>query len=159
MTHSSEFVDVSGWLEAFSAHPRIGDAASLKRKFATQQWSQGEQAAALQSSDDTFFQEMAEGNRRYEQRFGHIFIICAQGKPAPEILAALKERLANQPIYEVQLAAKEQEKITQLRLEKLLLHAPTDGAGAADQLRLEKLLLYAPADGVGATASSKLIQA
>ncbi|CAI5476143.1 unnamed protein product [Closterium sp. Yama58-4] len=123
-------VDVSGWLEAFSAHPRIGDVASLKRKFSTQQWSQGEQAAALQSSDDSFFQEMAECNGRYEQRFRHIFIICAQGKPAPEILAALKERLGNQPIYEVQLAAKEQEKITQLRLEKLLLDAPADGVGA-----------------------------
>ncbi|CAI5531388.1 unnamed protein product [Closterium sp. Naga37s-1] len=122
-------VDISGWLEAFSAHPRIGDVASLKRKFSTQQWSQGEQAAALQSSDDSFFQEMAECNRRYEQRFGHIFIICAQGKPAPEILSALKERLANQPIYEVQLAAKEQEMITQLRLEKLLLDAPTDSVG------------------------------
>ncbi|CAI5465603.1 unnamed protein product [Closterium sp. Yama58-4] len=122
-------VDISGWLEAFSAHPKIGDVASLKRKFATQRWSQGEQAAALQSSDDAFFQEMAECNRRYEQRFGHIFIICAQGKPASEILAALKERLANQPIYEVQLAAKEQEKITQLRLEKLLLDAPTNGTG------------------------------
>ncbi|CAI7744301.1 unnamed protein product [Closterium sp. NIES-53] len=151
-------VDVSGWLEAFSAHPRIGDAASLKRKFATQQWSQGEQAAALQSSDDTFFQEMAEGNRRYEQRFGHIFIICAQGKPAPEILAALKERLANQPIYEVQLAAKEQEKITQLRLEKLLLDAPTDGAGAAVSspatYRLARVAAHiAPPPGAPATAA------
>ncbi|GJP54814.1 hypothetical protein CLOM_g13852 [Closterium sp. NIES-68] len=122
-------VDIAGWLEAFSAHPRIGDVASLKRKFSTQQWSQGEQAAAMQSSDDAFFQEMAECNQRYERRFGHIFIICAQGKPAAEILAALKERMGNQPIYELQIAAKEQEKITQLRLEKLLLDAPTAALG------------------------------
>ncbi|CAI5517964.1 unnamed protein product [Closterium sp. Naga37s-1] len=149
-------VDISGWLEAFGAHPRIGDVASLKRKFSTQQWSQGEQAAALQSSDDSFFQEMAECNRRYEQRFGHIFIICVQGKLASEIISALKERLANQPIYEVQLAAKEQEKITQLRLEKLLLDAPTDGLGAAVSCpathRLARVAAHIVPSGAPATA-------
>jgi 2-oxo-4-hydroxy-4-carboxy-5-ureidoimidazoline decarboxylase len=107
------------WLEAFAAHPRIGDLDSLRRKFAaTATWSAGEQAGVAGAADEVL-RELAEGNRRYEERFGHIFIICATGKTAPELLQALRERLQNMPDEELAIAAAEQAKITRLRLEKL----------------------------------------
>jgi 2-oxo-4-hydroxy-4-carboxy-5-ureidoimidazoline decarboxylase len=107
------------WLEAFAAHPKIGDLEALRRKFAaTASWSAGEQAGVAGASETTL-QALAEGNRRYEARFGHIFIVCATGKTAAEMLALLDQRLGNEPEEELRIAAGEQEKITQLRLRKL----------------------------------------
>ena len=60
------------------------------------------------------------GNQQYEQRFGHIFLICATGKSAAEMLDALRARLTNDPETELATAAREQAMITRLRLEKLL---------------------------------------
>jgi 2-oxo-4-hydroxy-4-carboxy-5-ureidoimidazoline decarboxylase len=65
-------------------------------------------------------EDLAEGNRLYEKRFGHIFIVCATGKSAVEMLRLLRERLENEPGEELLIAMREQEKITQIRLEKLL---------------------------------------
>ena len=62
---------------------------------------------------------LAEGNRRYEEKFGYLFIVCATGKTAAEMLALLQQRLKNDPEHELAVAAGEQEKITRLRLEKL----------------------------------------
>lgn len=107
------------WREAFSHHPKIGDIDSLKEKFgSTAHLAEGEQASVQQASEKTL-QELAAGNQAYEQRFGYIFIVCATGKSADEMLQLLNLRLYNNPEVEIQIAMEEQNKITKLRLEKL----------------------------------------
>lgn len=109
------------WLEAFGHHPKIGDANSLKEKFAaTAKWASGEQASVQQASQQTV-EKLAYGNRQYEDKFGYIFIVCATGKSADEMLDILQSRLPNKPETEIRMAAAEQAKITRIRLEKLLL--------------------------------------
>ncbi|MBC6607011.1 2-oxo-4-hydroxy-4-carboxy-5-ureidoimidazoline decarboxylase [Hymenobacter sp. BT188] len=112
------------WREAFTHHPKIGDINSLKEKFAgtstsTSAWAAGEQAA-VQHSSQVVLEALAEGNTRYEEKFGYIFIVCATGKSAEEMLALLQARLPNQPDEEMKIAMGEQAKITHIRLEKLL---------------------------------------
>ena len=108
------------WKEAFKHHPKIGDIESLKKKFAsTAQWASDEQSAASHASQQTI-EALAEGNRLYEEKFGYIFIVYATGKSAEEILTILQTRLQNNPEVEIEIAADEQNKITKLRLEKLL---------------------------------------
>lgn len=108
------------WKEAFSHHPKIGDTESLTKKFAsTAQWAASEQSAVNAASQQTI-EALAEGNRQYEAKFGYIFIVCATGKSAEEMLVLLQERLPNDPKEEIEIAAEEQNKITKLRLEKLL---------------------------------------
>jgi allantoicase len=108
------------WREAFTHHPRIGaDVAALRAKFATTaDWSAGEQAGVA-GADEAVIQALAEGNRAYETRFGHIFIVCATGLTADEMLRRLQERMDNSPENELRIAAGEQAKITKLRLAKL----------------------------------------
>lgn len=107
------------WLEAFAAHPKIGDVDSLRSKFAhTAAWSAQEQSGMNATSEATI-QAFADGNRDYEKKFGHIFIVCATGKTAGEMLTLLQARLGNDAATELRIAAAEQEKITRLRLEKL----------------------------------------
>jgi allantoicase len=106
------------WLESFHAHPRIGEnktAGSAESR----RWSEQEQAGA-RGADAVTLAALAEANRAYEARFGHIFIICATGKTPAEMLAACRERLHNDPEKELGVAAGEQRRITQLRLEKFL---------------------------------------
>ena len=105
-------VDVDDHLEAFAAHPRIGERSA-------ERWSSQEQAGAA-SAEDATLQALADGNRTYEERFGHVFLICATGKSADEMLVALRERLDNDPETERHVAAEEQRQITHLRLDKLL---------------------------------------
>ncbi|HXT02164.1 MAG TPA: 2-oxo-4-hydroxy-4-carboxy-5-ureidoimidazoline decarboxylase [Elusimicrobiota bacterium] len=108
------------WLEAFSHHPRIGGKDALRAKFAsTTAWAQGEQAKVAQA-DEATLDALAQGNAEYEARFGFIFIVCATGKTAAEMLALLKARLPNDRQSELKIAAAEQHKITKIRLEKLL---------------------------------------
>ncbi len=109
------------WKEAFGHHPRIGaDLATLRAKYAaTADWSAGEQSGVASASDEVL-QALAEGNRAYEARFGWIFLVCATGRTAAEMLALLRERLDNTPENELRIAAGEQAKITRLRIEKLL---------------------------------------
>ncbi len=108
------------WLEAFRAHPKIGEKkAATAQSTAAQKWSAQEQSqtanAALGVMD-----ALADGNREYEKRFGFIFIVCASGKTAEEMLALLNQRLPNTAEVELHIAAQEQTKITHLRLQKLL---------------------------------------
>jgi OHCU decarboxylase len=108
------------WLEAFRAHPKIGEQkAAAGQSAQARQWSAHEQSESQKAAAETKA-AVAAGNRDYEHRFGFIFIICASGKSAEEILAALNERLANDPADELRVAAAEQQKITQRRLSKLL---------------------------------------
>jgi 2-oxo-4-hydroxy-4-carboxy-5-ureidoimidazoline decarboxylase len=108
------------WLEAFSHHPKIGDVDSLRQKFATtKQWAEGEQKG-VQAASEATLSALAEGNAAYEQKFGYIFIVCATGKSADEMLALLRERLDNPADAEIAVSMLEQDKITRIRLEKLL---------------------------------------
>jgi 2-oxo-4-hydroxy-4-carboxy-5-ureidoimidazoline decarboxylase len=104
------------WREAFNHHPKIGDREALRERFpATFTLSAGEQAGVDGAPDD-ILDALAEGNRRYEEHFGYIFIVCASGRTAEEMLAMLTARLGNDRAHEIQVAAGEQAKITALRL-------------------------------------------
>jgi OHCU decarboxylase len=108
------------WLEAFATHPRIGELhvpPSASVRSAT--WSSAEQQR-VGAANDQVKAALVEGNRKYEKRFGRIFIVCATGKSAPEILEILQRRLRNDERAEFHEAAEQQRQITQLRLEKLL---------------------------------------
>jgi 2-oxo-4-hydroxy-4-carboxy-5-ureidoimidazoline decarboxylase len=108
------------WREAMGHHPRIGGKDALRAKFAaTQQWSQGEQASVAQA-DEATLEALEKGNAEYEAKNGFIFIVCATGLSAAEMLARLKARLPNTQEQELAIAAGEQAKITRIRLEKLI---------------------------------------
>lgn len=111
-------LDPSDWQKAFDSHPRIGEH---KAKAATEQsliWSAGEQSAA-QLTEDTQA-ALAAANRVYEETFGRIFIVCASGKSAAEMLKILRKRLANDAETELLEAVEQQRQITQIRLRKWL---------------------------------------
>jgi OHCU decarboxylase len=108
------------WLEAFHSHPKIGETkAAAPTAAEAQKWSEDEQSRIRNSAQHTLA-VLAELNRAYEEKFGYIFIVCASGKDSDEMLAILRDRLANNPDEEFCIAAAEQAKITQLRLKKLL---------------------------------------
>lgn len=107
------------WLEAFSTHPRIGERKAPPLASAqSATWSGQEQKAA--ATDRNLQSALAEGNREYERKFGRVFLVCATGKSAVEILAILGRRLHNDDAAELREAAEEQRKITNLRLKKWL---------------------------------------
>src|SRR5262245_11582483 len=107
------------WLEAFRAHPKIGEKkAAATQSPGARNWSAEEQAGMTSASANTVA-ALAEGNREYD-RFGFIFIVCATGKSSDEMLTILNQRLQNDTETELQIAAQEQGRITRLRLEKLL---------------------------------------
>lgn len=109
----------SDWLEAFAAHPLIGDVDSLRKKYAaTKRLAAGEQSGVDAASEGAL-RELAELNHTYLARFGFIFIVFATGKTADEMLAILKSRIDNGREQEIANAAAEQLKITRLRLAKL----------------------------------------
>jgi len=113
-------LNTADWLEAFSAHPKIGEtktASTQEEKSA--QWSTREQAG-MSSADDALKEELAEANRAYDEKFGFIFIVCASGKSAGDMLEICRDRLGNDRATEIGNAAREQQKITEIRLRKLL---------------------------------------
>ena len=113
-------LDREGWLEAFRSHPRIGERkAEAGQTEREQRWSRGEQSG-MDAAEDETRRALAELNRRYEERFGYIYLVSAAGKTADELLSILRERLGNDPETELRVAAGEQAKITRLRLRKLL---------------------------------------
>jgi OHCU decarboxylase len=117
-------LDSQDWLEAFAYHPQIGENRSEKEAAAAAQlrssrWSAGEQSGVAGHPAETLTR-LAEGNRAYRDRFGYIFIVCATGKTAEEMLAILARRLQNDASTELPIAAEEQRRIIRLRLEKLL---------------------------------------
>ena len=108
------------WLEAFRSHPKIGEQkAGVTASRQSDQWSQNEQAGTHGASEETAA-SLANLNAQYQDRFGYIFIVCATGKSAEEMLAILRERLENDTAVEIRTAAAEQAKITDLRLRKLI---------------------------------------
>jgi OHCU decarboxylase len=130
-------LDRADWLEAFAAHPRIGDQAGLPAEARSAEvgqaggagragsagWAAQEQAGVAGAAEETT-RRLAEANRDYEARFGYIFIVCATGRTAGEMLALLEQRLRHDAGEELPIAAEEQRQITQLRLRKLLEQEP-----------------------------------
>lgn len=108
------------WLEAFGAHPRIGERKTADASKQSSAWSQQEQANIGYAPQDVT-RELTEGNAAYEQRFGFTYIVCATGKSAEEMLAILKRRLGNDSMAELREAAEQQRQIMQIRLGKWLL--------------------------------------
>ncbi len=110
------------WLEAFRAHPRIGERSATESRGDAEQaarWSADEQAVADRGSPDVQA-ALAEANGEYESRFGYIFLICASGRSADEILRELKVRLGNSAERELAVAAEEQRRIMRLRLARVI---------------------------------------
>lgn len=113
-------LDQADWLEAFRSHPRIGELmAAASQTDQEEQWSAKEQEGMNTAAHATR-QALVEGNRAYEARFGHIYLVCATGKSGEELIAILTQRLENGSETEIRVAAEEQRKITHLRIEKLL---------------------------------------
>ena len=106
------------WLEAFAAHPKIGETKQAQPARSAE-WSAGEQAG-VNSADERLRHELAAANREYYEKFGFIFIVCATGKSADEMLELCRLRLGNDRETEMGIAAGEQQKITEIRLRKLL---------------------------------------
>jgi 2-oxo-4-hydroxy-4-carboxy-5-ureidoimidazoline decarboxylase len=119
--HSDTVLAALPWAdlrEAIDAHPRIGERA---RGTGTESgWSRDEQSAAA-TDDDRIHADLVDGNREYEERFGYVFLICATGLTATDILDALRQRLANSPEDEPIVVRDELTRIVGLRLDKLVI--------------------------------------
>jgi len=114
-------LDGADWFEAFAAHPRIGEAsAGVGSSETISTGWEGEEQSGARLADADARRRLAEGNGRYEARFGYIFIVCATGKSVEQMLEMLEARLKNDPHEELRIAAEEQRQITRLRLGKLL---------------------------------------
>jgi 2-oxo-4-hydroxy-4-carboxy-5-ureidoimidazoline decarboxylase len=112
-------LEESDWLQAFDGHPKIGDVSSLKEKYkSTKKLASGEQSG-MSEADEKVIEEMASLNQRYLEQNGFIFIVCASGKSASEMLSIIKSRIDNNRETELKIASEEQIKITKIRLEKL----------------------------------------
>ena len=105
--------DVNDWLESFTHHPKIGDKKSLSEKFA------GKEQAGVASATEEIIEALARSNAAYEKKFGFIFIVCATGRSAAEMLRLINERLNNDKEDELRIAMGEQHKITLIRFGKL----------------------------------------
>jgi len=111
-------MDRADMLEAFSRHPQIGQQAATGSQ-SHRQWSEGEQKGAQNAAEDVKAR-LSRQNRAYFEKFGYIFIVCATGKSAQEMLALLDHRLQNGDAAELPIAAEQQRLIMRLRLEKLI---------------------------------------
>ena|SRR5438094_7514825 len=117
---TSSLLTDEDWLEAFRAHPKIGEQkAATAQSHQEQKWSAQEQSG-VGAASTAMISQLAERNREYDERFGFIFIVCASGKSPDEMLAILDSRIDNDPQTELRVASEEQRKIMRLRLEKLL---------------------------------------
>jgi 2-oxo-4-hydroxy-4-carboxy-5-ureidoimidazoline decarboxylase len=108
------------YLQAFEGHPKIGDITSLKAKYANTKELASDEQAGIKQAYDQLMIDLAEDNRAYEEKYGFIFIVCATGKSAEEMLNLLRVRLKNTRHRELEIASEEQRKIFHLRLEKIL---------------------------------------
>ena len=109
------------WLEAFSHHAKLGKRKSTSEsdKKELSKWEKQEQKGTAEASD-TILSELEKANEAYENKFGFIYLLCATGKTADYMLKNLSQRLSNDRNKEMQIAMEEQNKITKLRLQKLL---------------------------------------
>ena len=124
LRHQADLVwsklSVQNYLEAFRAHPKIGDLSSLNEKYGDTRQMAGEEQSGVMEADDSVIERLANANLEYERKFGFIFIVCATGRSAGEMLNLLEARINNDKCVEISNAAEEQRKIFQIRLGKLL---------------------------------------
>jgi 2-oxo-4-hydroxy-4-carboxy-5-ureidoimidazoline decarboxylase len=99
--------------QALAGHPRIGERGDVDQQAASEQ-------AGVLAADQATIQALAEGNEEYERRFGHIYLVCATGRDAADLLALLRERLGNDPETEWGVVRRELGKINRIRLTRLL---------------------------------------
>jgi allantoicase len=104
-------IEQADWMEAFAAHPKIGERTSDRRAAAEQ--------SGTQSASEPTLDELRRLNEEYAAKFGYIFIVFASGKSADEMLQLLRARLPNDPAIEIAIAAEEQLAITTARLQKI----------------------------------------
>lgn len=131
------------WLEAFAAHPKIGDREALRHRFAETRDLAAREQAGVDGAPDDLLTALATENDAYQDRFGYIFIVCATGLTAAQMLGLLRARLGNDPTTELRIAAEEQATITALRLTAWL--EPT----AAPAPRPSVTATWDPGDGEG----------
>lgn len=112
-------IDEANLIEAFDGHPQIGNVDSLKEKYRNTQDSAAHEQSGANEADDQVLEELAQGNQDYLDKFGFIFIVFATGKTAQQMLDLLMARLPNDRDIELANAADEQNKITNLRIQKL----------------------------------------
>jgi OHCU decarboxylase len=113
-------MEESDWMEAFAAHPRIGDRKPAHATVKSAAWSTQEQSSTNAAAGKVL-EDLAQGNALYEERFGFTYIVCATGKSANEMLAILNRRLNSDRATELREAAEQQRQITQIRLGKWLI--------------------------------------
>ena len=111
-------------LQAFEGHPEIGDVSTLREKYRNTAKSAGHEQSGVNTATENTLQSLSQGNKDYKEKFGFIFIVCASGKSADEMLALLLERLPNSREQELVNAGEEQRRITHIRLDKLLGFSP-----------------------------------
>jgi 2-oxo-4-hydroxy-4-carboxy-5-ureidoimidazoline decarboxylase len=114
-----QVMEQADFLEAFQGHPKIGDPDSLRKKYAsTHSMAKGEQSG-VPGASDRVIDSLAQNNRDYEDKFGFIFIVCASGKSAEQMLDLIQARIGNNRVEEITNGAVEQRKITEIRIRKL----------------------------------------
>lgn len=107
------------WLEAFQSHIKIGDLSAIEKNLAINaDWVKNEQAVFFNASP-AILKILEKDNELYEETFGYNFIVFTKAKSLKQILSELSTRLKNDPYDELRVAAAEQNKITQLRLQQL----------------------------------------
>ncbi len=119
------------WRESFTQHPKIGDVKSLTKKFASTSHLAGKEQEGLAAASVEAIQQLAKANKDYEEKNGFIFIVCATGKSAEEMLRLLQDRLNNTTEEEVRIAMGEQAKITIIRFKKLMPEADWSAFGGS----------------------------
>jgi 2-oxo-4-hydroxy-4-carboxy-5-ureidoimidazoline decarboxylase len=112
-------MEEADWMEAFRAHPRIGERKAAHATAQSAQWSQQEQAST-DAAEQNVLDALARCNARYEEQFGFTYIVCATGKSSNEMLRILERRLISDRQSELQEAAEQQRQIMQIRLRKWL---------------------------------------
>jgi 5-hydroxyisourate hydrolase / 2-oxo-4-hydroxy-4-carboxy-5-ureidoimidazoline decarboxylase len=117
------------WQDAFGHHPKIGDIKGLTVKFAATSHLAGKEQSGVSGASEKTIADLVTANAEYESKFGFIFIVCATGKSADEMLRLLLDRLRNSKEEELRVAMGEQQKITILRLKKILDEADWNGLG------------------------------
>ena len=108
------------FLQAFEGHPQIGDLSTLQKKYANTSGSASHEQSGMSSAETIVLEEMVQLNKDYLAKFGFIFIVCASGKSALQMLELIKNRMGNERLSELTIAGNEQAKITKIRLEKLV---------------------------------------
>lgn len=104
------------WKAAFAHHPRIGDVDALRARPGAAATLSLREQAGVDTADADVLRALLDANREYEARFGYIFIVCAAGRTAGQMLGMLRARLGNNAPEELQVAAREHAKISALRL-------------------------------------------